>query len=73
MTVVRSPLQLAQAQLAGGVLFDGQMVCQLCGHAVTVKAGLDPCAFCNGCKDAALDVLAETIVAMKAQLRRMHR
>lgn len=57
--------ELARAQLAGGVSadFDDHLcTCQRCGDDVNVTIGLEPCAFCNGCKDAVLDILATRLL-----------
>ncbi len=73
MIVKRSPLQLAKAQIEGGKLFGSRCVCRCCGREFHIEPELESCAFCTECKDVVLDVLAETIVAMKSQLRRSHR
>lgn len=76
----RTALQLAKSQLAGGVPWGevilgrcSLFVCQLCGVEFRVDAELEPCAFCNDCKDEALDRLAESVVALRAQLPRSKR
>ncbi len=73
----RGALSLAKAQIEGGVPWgeivmgrNSLYVCQKCGGEYHIVNGRDPCAFCDGCKDAVLDVLATTIVKINdAQVR----
>jgi len=65
----RTAFDLAKAQLAGGhpwgeiIMGSSSIcVCQHCGVEFHVTAGLEPCAFCNDCKDAVLEKLAEALV-----------
>jgi hypothetical protein len=39
--------------------------CQYCGDAFHIKDGLDPCAFCDDCKDAVLDLFAKHITKVQ--------
>jgi hypothetical protein len=73
----KNVLTLAKAQLEGGVPWgeiiighNSLFVCQKCGTEYHVSSDLDPCAFCNGCKDAVLDMLAEAVVNAAKKARR---
>ena len=73
----KSVLQLARAQLDGGVPWGETVfgtttlcVCQHCGGEFRVTAELEPCAFCNDCKDAVLDKLAVGLIRFAPKPRR---
>lgn len=58
-------LSLAKAQLAGGVGHSSSWsccTCRNCGIEYRIEDGLDPCAFCDDCKDTVLDRLAKKVV-----------
>ena len=68
----KTVLYYAKAQLEGGVpwgqpFFPGGRtsiyICQKCSAEMHIDHELDPCAFCNSCKDAVLDMLAEAVIA----------
>ncbi len=69
---MKRPLTYAKAQLEGGIpaadnFFGGRatiFTCQKCGTDVHTDAELDPCAFCNDCKDVVLDILAAEVVRL---------
>lgn len=68
----RSARFYAKAQLEGGVPWGevwmggpgSLFVCQKCGGEYHLSDGGDPCAFCDGCKDEVLDILAEALLAL---------
>lgn len=67
-----SALELARAQLAGGKPWGeiiigtcSHYVCRKCGGEYRIDDGMDPCAFCNLCKDEVLDAFARAIVKLK--------
>lgn len=67
--MARTALSLARAQLNGGqpwgdvIIGDcSHFVCRNCGTEYRVSSGLDPCAFCNDCKDEVLDAMAKALV-----------
>ncbi len=66
-------LTLAKAHLASAVANgDGSnfYVCQKCHDEFHVIYGdRDPCAFCNDCKDAVLDVLAKAVIKAHRKAR----
>ena len=71
----KSALRLATAQIEGGAPWGevvmgrcSYFICQNCGTEYRVSDGLDPCAFCNDCKDEVLDTLAQAVVDLKRQL-----
>jgi len=69
----RTVVFFAKAQLEGGVASEEGsrwFICQKCGDEVHVKLELDPCAFCNDCKDEVLDMLAEAVVNATKRKRR---
>jgi rRNA maturation endonuclease Nob1 len=72
----RTVLQLAMAQLKGGNVIErdwSMIACRNCGREFTIDIGSDPCAFCNSCKDEALDRLAKQVVKLQRNLRRRDR
>ncbi len=62
-------LTLAKLQLAGGQPWGEVIVgtctlfvCRKCGTEYQVTDGLDPCAFCDDCKEEVLDALAKALI-----------
>jgi len=68
---VTTPLRLAETHLAGSTRIDGAYICRNCGHVYHLTPGLDPSAFCNDCKDAALDLLAKGFLHLHEKLKRI--
>jgi len=76
----KTALFLAKAQLEGGVPWGEVIIgtshlfiCQMCGTESRVSEGLDPCAFCNSCKDEVLDILAKAVLAGASRAQRRAR
>ena len=71
----KTVFQLAHAQLEGGVRYDAWhgAVCQHCGREFPLAPGLDPCAFCNDCKDIVLDKLATGLIRFERMAPRTER
>ena len=77
----KTVLGLAKAQLAGAIAWGESwpitdrrrtslLVCQKCGKEFHVHLELDPCAYCDRCKDDVLDMLAEAVVNATKKARR---
>ena len=72
----RTARQLASAQFAGGVpvgnviASETLFVCQKCGDEYRLRSGGEPCAFCDGCKDDVLTILARAVLDAKSNRRR---
>lgn len=76
----KTALALAKQQLAGGMPWgscgwragsgSSLFVCRNCKGEYRVEDGLDPCAFCNSCKDEVLDKLANAIIVASTKGRR---
>jgi len=65
----RHALTYAKLQLAGGVTWGETIlgetslfVCQECHQEYHLRDGFDPSAFCDGCKDTVLDILAKAVL-----------
>ena len=65
----RTAAWYAKAQLEGGVPWgdivlgeSSLFVCQKCSCEYHLAEGLEPCAFCNDCKDDVLSILAEALI-----------
>lgn len=73
----KTALQLAKAQLAGGVSWgeivigtSSHFVCQKCGGEYHLRCDAEPCAFCDDCKDDVLAILAEAVVLKTTKVNR---
>lgn len=76
----QSALFYAKAQLEGGVPWGEAwmgrysiFICQKCHTEGHVDPELDPCAFCNTCKDEVLDILAEAVFLAAKKKRKAKR
>lgn len=66
-------MQLDGAEAWGDDIFGtgtSLFVCRKCREECHVDSEFDPCAYCNDCKDAVLDMLAEAVVNAATKTRR---